>query len=128
MKTIPLNQLQNYLAYGLKCKVPFKNGWYNQPKTLTLGNASFASDNGWKPIVRPMSDLAKAEWNELCESNDFNFDRHNGWGTDLTKDGSTNHWNFKGNIELLAELFKHHFDVFGWLSDGLALDINQTDK
>ena len=59
-----------------------------------------------KPILRPLSDLVKLGSNER-------------WWRDKIALGIT-----KLDYESIQELFKEHFDVFGLIEKGLAIDIN----
>ena len=82
------------------------------------------SESIYKPILRPLSDLTKeieegkkpiAEWLMLCKNS------KGVWSFD-TNDFST--WEVMAVINEVNLLFKNHFDVFGLIEKGLAIDIN----
>ena len=77
-----------------------------------------------QPILRPLSDLTKeieegkkpiAEWLMLCKNS------KGVWSFD-TNDFST--WELTAVVNEINLLFKNHFDVFGLIEKGLAIDIN----
>ena len=174
--------LAPYLPYGLKCRVPFKDGYYNSPKLLAPQNITYAGDNKWLPILRPLSHLTKEidlgfvpmkKLIELQETNFFskdpvikncsvNFkvniidcksntysDKHvehtvrytqetSNMGTLVNSFTYSEHFNrfskrddtrqitlgIGHQLELFQCLFEWHFDVFGLIEQGLAIDIN----
>lgn len=69
-----------------------------------------------KPILRPMSELTR---NEL-EGNGF--DSHIDY---LTYENKGVEWTLKAPYEMIVYLFDNHFDVFGLIEKGLAIDINK---
>lgn len=75
-------------------------------------------------FLRPLSDLAKPEWEDFIKDNDINISTYNKWGVDMTIDGDTIHWEFSGMQDTLNELYKNHFDISGLIDAGLAIDIN----
>lgn len=81
-------------------------------------------DNGIKPILRPLSDLTK----EI----EINGDRFRPieklYGGDYyTKgmnDSISNYQHLKNHYGFYSQLFEWHFDVFGLIDAGLAVDLN----
>ena len=76
-------------------------------------------DCGFKPVVRPLSDLKKDEYTFIYED-ETDYDSicefiHLDIESRLTDKFSFNFW---------EELFHYHFDIFGWIEIGLAIDIN----
>lgn len=135
---LTIEHLAPFLPYGLKI-IAKQNEIYSSTnvyilqgivnENLYLSELTYPTDLFLcKPLLRPLSDLYSSMFTELVENNDFKFDRRNGWGTDLTVDGNTSHWEFKGNYRTLSKLFKHHFDVFGLIEQGLAIDINTVKE
>lgn len=126
MKKLELKHLAPYLPYEVwgyfpkeKYQFKIKGIGYSQ----IVDNELIITDTydefrfeDVKPILRPLSDLKKREFALYIPSKcdfDLDFDTE-----DLTG------FNF---IELLDEmnfLFEHHFDVFGLIEKGLAIDIN----
>lgn len=76
-----------------------------------------------KPILRPLSDLTKGEYAFIWE-NEITVNEISGFIK------SDNHrlemW--KLPYTFWVELFKDHFDVFGLIEKGLAIDINTLEK
>lgn len=132
MKT-ELKHLSAYLPYGLNCEVIDMG----LKKTLTLNGLyedascvfydSIESHIGYesvKPCLRPLSDLIKEEfstiWNEETD-----FDSIDQMVNCLNSESflcskmSFNFWD---------ALLKNHFDIFGLIENGLAIDINTIEK
>lgn len=123
---LELKHLAPYLPYELKIARlsidgDFKRIEYSFRATNLVEVLRY--DN-LKPILRPLSDLTKeieegkqpiAEWLMLCK------DSKGVWSFD-TNDFST--WNVMAVINEVNLLFKNHFDVFGLIEKGLAIDIN----
>lgn len=119
--------LSAYLPYGVKLASPkFTTGG----RAIMVLRGGHISDSGlserlWLPVLRPMSDLVKK-----CE---LECDEENGddsWvGQLLGKnpklfDYRTYAPNFNNHWEFVA-LVKNHFDVFGLIDKGQALDVNK---
>lgn len=79
-------------------------------------------ENDYKPILRPLSDLTKEQREELNEIDD-----------QITL--TANHQHFKTNegsyldpeqvpYNYAVKLLEWHFDIFGLIDAGLAIDIN----
>ena len=69
---------------------------------------------GIKPILRPLSDLTK----EI----DVNGEKHQMWL--LVPHGNSINDVFSWQYKNIKTLFEWHFDVFGLIENGLAIDIN----
>lgn len=82
-------------------------------------------DFKYKPILRPLSDLTKEEYNFIWE-NETDFDIVESWVNSSFDLESKLGWKF--SYHLWSELFKNHFDVFGLIDKGLAIDINTLEK
>lgn len=137
---LELKHLAPYLPYGLKCYEPR----FNTKHTIIgfVGNevyigdedeiSSFVLDDETLPILRPLSDLTKEiEVNGKkiipcnlifpCDYLDNEFDIFSyQYAEALQKEKLNccldyNQWNL---------LFEWHFDVFGLIEKGLAIDIN----
>lgn len=137
MEKLKLEHLAPYLPYGLRMIFKGKGGREiilssitNQGKygvVISGGTGSmWLNSCGFKPILRPLSDLIK----EI---------EHNGWSFTFSEvylgnskiakiigvERSTFD-NFLNDIDYssIQLLFKYHFDVFGLIDKGLAIDIN----
>jgi hypothetical protein len=116
---LELKHLAPYLPYGLKGI--FRNR-KEVLKSCTIGFINREILYGdFKPILRPLSDLATN--NEVldllykeCQGIDENIDYWCEFKGDMT--------NTCISFRASQILFKHHFDVFGLIEKGLAIDIN----
>lgn len=145
MSKLELKHLAPYLPYGLK----FLPTHYNRDKKIdtlyylsTINNSDEFGVNGYtsnyiKPVLRPLSDLTqeievngekfipidyingefacsvpnKIEWNQSVKNKNLHF--------------VLSEWISPQDLYGLFELlFKWHFDVFGLIDKGLAIDIN----
>ena len=147
---LELKDLVGYLPYGLKCQLPKHQVRYGQQEILELNGLSLNSDKTvnpeflltnddllfgteikwWKPILRPLSDLVKeievdghrivpAEKIFPKEWSDF---KRGGMRIDMMFP-----WNRLPKIWRyidFVQLLELHFDVFGLIKRGLAVDIN----
>lgn len=139
MEKLELKHIAPYLPYGLKILRP--DGRTVLKVSRLVGNLYIFNINGLetfgsvasntnKPILRPLSDLTKEiehngerfvpahEWDLIP------FHGHSGWANDLTVDGDTTSWEITGIINYSEQFFKYHFDVFGLIDNGLAVDMN----
>ena len=124
---LELKHLAPYLPYGLKCKLKDQgketigelSGCYSDNSYAFFDTVE--SEHGFediKPILRPLKDLTKPHF-------------HDG-----TENQNTRFWEFeirKGYIvglgyDSFVELIKHHYDVFGLIPKGLAIDINTIEN
>lgn len=130
MKKLELKHLVPYLPYGLKVYVQDYGIElvivFIKDEVITIeDNASFC---GIKPILRPLSDLTKEI--EINGEKLYPFIIYN--DDDLDKklikfikgDYSYSHLPYW----IVQKLFELHFDVYGLIADGLAIDINKTDE
>ena len=171
---LKLKHLAPYLPYGLKGYFYDKfdivteiDACYNIISSLNNGNILI---KGFKPILRPLSDLTKeievngerfipimnlcdlerksVYWSSdgrkrlvKCEIFEQQVVKHDGYDTfwafgfhqdgffygyetDLKDDDNSGMMNITKQFELFQKLFEWHFDVFGLIDAGLAIDIN----
>ncbi len=143
---LQLKHIAPYLPYKLFGKVYGKNtidkllGIYGTDgHTLTMSyrvNNHNTVDydcniNEFKPILRPLSDLTKE-----IEVNGENFvpiEKVQDWNTsiDFAKEFEAlledERWLSTTSYLLVELLFEWHFDVFGLIEEGLAIDINTLE-
>ena len=108
---LELKHLAPNLPYVLKIKTG------NQIRTLSIETLTTSENKinnvlmgvGHKPILRPLSDLNKREYSEVLENWEYIIDK------ELTSEIMWYEWEC---------LFEWHFDVFGLIEKGLAIDIN----
>lgn len=133
---LELKHLAPYLPYGLKCYEPR----FNTKHTIIgfVGNevyigdddeiCSFVFDNETLPILRPLSDLTKEvkvngekfipfKWFNFINS-DIDFE------TQIIALSNDIKWLDSTYYGIIEKLFEWHFDVFGLIEKGLAIDIN----
>jgi len=122
MKELELKHLAPYLPYQLKYLDKDTN---KIEKMISLHDKINMVDFGWgnahefsefKPILRPLSDLTKV--------NGFSL-------SDMISHGAHNDFWLKENFEVkylmhldFEKLVSWHFDVFGLIEKGLAININ----
>ena len=140
MEKLELKHLAPYLPYGLKIKL--HNG--NITTFQSISVSGFTNGISWmkecKPILRPLSDLTK----EIEHNGQKFYPCYNLFGKPFCRthpklessfvDGMLNElWleNEEGDIAQCSftkvdwdYLFEWHFDVFGLIDKGLAIDIN----
>ena len=119
---LELEDLAPYLPYGLK--IQCKDGRIEQLSTLTQGTLNiegrgtaygmFCDIEDIKPILRPLSQF---------------YTTRNGYGGYIAlidfKDAIMNK---SLPYKVFLNLIKNHFDVFGLLEEGLAIDINTIEN
>tara|TARA_R110000744_G_scaffold366738_1_gene475921 strand:+ start:141 stop:506 length:366 start_codon:yes stop_codon:yes gene_type:complete len=116
---LQLKHLAPYLPYGLRIFNKDNKGSY----ILSTGSIDRVIElpEIFKPILRPLSDLATNNevldlLYEECQGIDENIDYWCEFEGDIT--------NTSISFRASQILFKHHFDVFGLIPKGLAIDIN----
>jgi hypothetical protein len=130
MENLELKHLAPYLPYNLKCQYSCIIDVDNNHTSEMTENNIHRALNGYgtydiKPILRPLSDLNKSEfvmedWRKkailfLDETANLPFNsRNNHVGTIMYGD--------------ITKLFEWHFDVFGLITQGLAIDINRLNE
>ena len=109
---IQLHEIAGYLPYGLKRHCPSSNVLIHDymPLDFTQSTIDLHTKFGWKPILRPMSDLTD-EMAIKIGYKDSNALRLMIKSKQLPYQGFEN-------------LFKHHYDVFNLIGRKLAVDIN----
>ena len=131
MEKLELKHLAPYLPYGLKywskehkaesildCYKP--ESFDNIMKTISM-EAILRHPDIYKPILRPLSDLTKE-----IEVNGIKFTPQRTWGISQGQLKTTLFYKDCGEMYFrhIKLLFEFHFDVFGLIEKGLAIDIN----
>lgn len=116
---LELKHLAPYLPYGLKIYCPDSNRKIQEIKPFDLGveMLNFLNSSTRKPILRPLSDLTKeidgkCYW-LLIEEIEMRYFR--------TKNSQID----KLCVKTYKNLLENHFDVFGLIGKGLAININE---
>lgn len=126
---LELKHLAPYLPYKLTCVDDFGMvkviDWEYQSYTNTIVglnhviNSQSVQVNCFKILLRPLSDIAY----HLDFLNKYHvyYDKKEGCMVKRKNETYT-------RLNELEYLFKHHFDVFGLIPQGLAIDINTLNK
>lgn len=129
---LELKHLAPYLPYGLKCS--YRGGNVSE---LSFDYLSDFGCDYFKPILRPLSDLLKEGLyighlnieTITDESYPVDYEEDNIKDLDvylenwIESKSNDYHVNFLPH-GLVNELISEHFDVFGLINNGLAIDIN----
>jgi len=121
---LELKHLAGYLPYELLIT---KSDWDNYMRLTLCSDYLYDSKNKYdigivdtlsfqaKPILRPLSDLTKNEWNDIFVNDDIDYI--------LNIYQSDNHL---GCVEyyLVNLLLKNHFDIYGLIENNLAINKN----
>ena len=127
---LELKHLAPYLPYGLKMELlNFPIGRHFRTLELDCGHDfNLYLQNNWvRPILRPLSDLTKEievngeKFVPTLEYSYLRFEEISNY------EGGENAMNF---IQVREQniLLKLHFDIFGLIPQGLAIDINTLEK
>ena len=140
---LEIKHLSPYLPYGLKIQ---HNGYTEVLEGLSGELCSIAGESYWnniadvKPILRLMSDLTSVYGDEYINEHSINMliGRNNGYGDitisqfaktlcleiEVDDSSSVKQIEFDMILTISNQLFKGHYDVFGLIEQGLAIDIN----
>jgi len=125
---LELKHLAPYLPYGLKlsygCIIGVENDcidtlWVDNISHPFKGYGTFVV----KPILRPLSDLKKDDLEFLANILQVTI----ATVKSFTNKGLRNNFN-NVSYRRFTILLEHHFDVFGLIDKGLAIDINTLNK
>ena len=124
---LELKHLAPYLPYGLKIYCDFEDGDIMICQLECLGEEEafldgsdwhYKTNTAYKPILRPLSDLTDDQILELDNYHNFSIIHYSDIKTDPTRYPYT----------IVQKLLEWHFDVFGLIDAGLAIDINTLEK
>ncbi|PHR23622.1 MAG: hypothetical protein COA36_16885 [Desulfotalea sp.] len=120
---LELKHLAPYLPYGLRIKnktttMPL-SGYYLDE----LEDPQFGFDDTYKPILRPL-DLTKEIEVNGEKFVPIDYLNNNGW---LLDEFDLIRYN-QLDYGVVTKLVEWHFDVFGLIPQGLAIDINTLNK
>lgn len=144
---LTLDKLAPYLPYGLKwdfptrrnfeyemvmlqknCEVTLSEWELKENDKIHCGYDEFYPENDIqerKPILRPLSDLSeKIPANEITYK-EYIFGEYQVWDEIEFEQSIVDKTD---NYQVFEFLFQHHFDVFGLIDKGLAIDINILEK
>jgi len=136
---LEIKHLAPYLPYGLKIE-PYQkvlSCGYLTKDELDISTFEDKNIEDIKPILRPLSDLTKEIEhngerfvpNEYFYKNWFIKIREDGHFSRDNGDGTCEGFSYKSApYDLIEHLFEFHFDVFGLIDSGLAIDLNTIQK
>lgn len=106
------------VAFDTAERVMYEN--FNE-RTSSMHNYFIGHDN-IKPVLRPLSDMNDTECDEVgCDIHDGKYDK----GT-ITSDcivaGTYHVKSIRGSAEAIVWLLRNHFDIFGLIESGQAID------
>lgn len=123
---LELKHIAPYLPYELKIK--YNNSTEGHWNTMMVGHMTSDIIQLWKPILRPLSDLTKeefrSEFNKQSEHVGFDFD----YFSDFTGFFIAENYVLSFPFDIIQWLIEKHFDVFGLIRQGLAIDINTIQQ
>ena len=111
---LELKHLAPYLPHGLWCEVNYIEGKEVKPFEIRWVTKDFNIYSDIKPILRPLSDL----------TNEFKYDFRFTERTITIHKHGLDYWVKGLRFDIVEFLLKNHFDVFGLIEQGLAIDIN----
>lgn len=152
---LELKHLAPYLPYGLKLEYTFHvlsdefkiigrlssidNSEISKPIILKITDAEFRHKTGLlcfinqcKPILRPLSDLTKeieVNGEKFAPFKWFNFINSDiDFETQIIALSNDIRWLDSTYYGIIEKLFEWHFDIFGLIEKGLAIDINSLPQ
>ncbi len=119
---LPDVQIIPYLPYGLNII-----NHLGKHIELTISDYTYHKEKGFKPILRPLEDIGKkcddykvkSYLVALCKESGLSIDSDLDIDSDHLVYIEFNQYHIVSNF-----LYKYHFDVFGLIEKGLAIDIN----
>lgn len=125
IEKLTLKEIASYLPYGLKFTVNYPDGSIGQNEMTILNIMNFVDETtSGKIILRPLSDLTK----EITVNGETFVPLVTLYNSDYYRKGMneviSNVMHLKNQIFWYSRLFEWHFDVFGLIKKGLAIDIN----
>ena len=111
---LELKHLAPYLPYDVKIYFETLDGRHSDYWTLTSDKIEFCLDNKNKPILHPLSELT------IEDAREHNYPDEGHLERSLLKGHAS--------YEVWNEYVKEHFDVFGLIEKGLAIDINTLNQ
>lgn len=145
MKKLELKHLVPYLPYGLKvetldCNIDYVGkrydrliGFHQWDKkeiywSCLLEAGSRPDLKSVKPILRPLSDLKNKDLDYWIEFGTLIDEMHIDYLVDALINNTFYSKNIHDAFNIYNALFKMHFDVFGLIEQGLAIDINTLEQ
>lgn len=138
MEKLELKYLAPYLPYGLKAYHVFEKELLERDVTVNNVMSFVYGDTNAKIALRPLSELTKeieingkkfTPYIELLRECSFNVENMSKEDVEYFKPEPKELSCIETRMYLeVAKLFEWHFDVFGLIEKGLAIDINTIEK
>ena len=110
---LELKHLAGYLPYGMKYE--WSNSIYYYEHCSTR---DFDYENS-KPILRPLSYLTRFELEKAGFMYYIDY---------LTYENQGVEWTLRAPYDMVVYLLSQHYDIYGLIEAGLAIDINTLNK
>ncbi len=118
---LELKHLAPYLPYGLKLRQPVLRRGF-RTRLITVNNIldTIERQNIIKPILRPLSDLTKNDFGGDLIEEFYTLD----FEKQILRIVEDIRWVNQCDYLLIQLLIEKHYDIFGLIEKGLAIDIN----
>lgn len=128
---LELKHLAPYLPYKMRFVIDMyeftEGNCKPEIRHFTMGNDLSMCLNYGKPILRPLSDLLK----DVKVDNDvINFQKHFNEYEFEWLITSNNKRKLINSLDyfIVSKMIEYHFDIFGLINEGLAIDINTLSE
>ena len=118
-------KLQDYLPYYIGCNMIYSSHHepQNEPYILTFKNIEEAIEFGDRPILRKLEDVSQEEAKYIIDNYTFG---DISIPADEVKFSINITKRLSSNMKIADYLLKQHFDLFGLIDSGLAIDASTT--
>ncbi len=121
---LELKHIAPYLPFELKITYGDGNIDWNIMSSNHLSDLGNSDFQQFKPILRPLSDLTKQTEADIVEYSDIERVVFSGNPSDLYFVNTEEKTYLSDYMQAYEKLLKEHYDVFGLIEKGLAIDIN----
>ena len=125
---LELKHLAGYLPYSLNMQYVSAYNDSLKIRELEINNVNYSLLNQNKPILRPLSELTKENVVDMIECSDFESVYFNSNPSDLIFINTEDKIYLSDILKNTEFLLKNHFDIYGLIDAGLAIDINTINK
>lgn len=125
---LEIKHLAPYLPYQLKMQLlDFPLGKHLRTLELDCGHDFhfYLKKNKVRPIIRPLWTITKQQLKILRDENNYDTLL---WSINTFDGNFLREYEKDLTYDVIQRLFEWHFDVFGLIEKGLAIDINTLDN
>jgi len=120
---LQLEKITPYLPYSIDI---INN--VGKRKELSINEFTYHFEKGFKPVLRPLIDTQTLPVNfgsevGVFKDNFFGFTNFEYYYNEYLEYGRA-YWHNRAPYVVVKRLLEYHFDVFGMIEDGLAVDVN----